>query len=633
MKNQCPQCDAELPPGDEWKQKLCPACLMKLGLSGAIASDALPEFEQSEPKPESQGVAASTRPPRRSLHVSWKWVGLLAGVGAVFILAVIAMRHLTERPEPPAVVRMRIDAANDGDLVDFAVSPDGHSLAYTVATERDTRLFVRRLDQLDGRELPGTEEASMPFWSPDSQSIGFFANSRLKTVRLNGGPPMSVASVANPSGGTWSAEGGILFASRSAGLQRVSSTGGEVTQVAHERPEFGGYFWPAFLPDGASFLFSSRAPQEINIGRLDSGETKRLIQGASGGVYANGRILFVRDGFLMAQPFDPQRGEVTDHPISIPYAERIGAGFEHARPYSAGGNLLAYRTGGASVQQELIWMDRIGKFVGPATEPAEQNGFSLSPDMSAVAIARRSEGLDASELWVTDLLRGTSTRLTFDEQGAANPLWSPDGRRLAFTSHAQDQTEVRWVSTKESRAPELLLKLKVDVILDSWSPDGRFLAYTASENGRLGLWILTLDGDRKATSLVQGKFNYKQARFSPDGRAVGYVSDESGRDEVYVRSFPAGDMRLLVSTGGGTQPRWRKDGRELFYIATGQELTSVQIESSLQSVGIPVALSRLPRGATAYEVANDAQRFLFSVPAQERERPPVHLVLNWADEK
>ena len=636
METQCPQCGAELPPGEEWKQKLCPACLMKLGLSGAIPANAIPECDlHAASKPAPPGAESSTFPHPRSLRVNRKWAGLLIGVAAVLALVLIAFRHFTGRPELPAVVRMSIDAAENGDLLDFAVSPDGRALAYTAATESDTRLWVRRLDQLDGRELSGTEDAAMPFWSPDSRWIGFFAEGKLKTVRLDGGPAVSVASVANPSGGTWSANGGILFASRSAGLQRVSSAGGEVSQVAPDRPEFGGYFWPAFLPDGVGFLFSSRASNsvpEIHLGRLDSGETKRLIQGATGGVYSNGRILYVRDGFLMTQPFDPRRGELTDHPISIPYAERIGAGFERAQPYSAGGNLLAYRTGGASVQQELAWMDRRGEVVRSATESSEHNGFSLSPDMSALAIARRGEGLDAPELWVLDLLRGTSTRLTFDERGAANPLWSRDGTRIAFSSHTQNQTEVRSVSANGTGTMDVLLKQSRDVTLDSWSTDGKFLAYTASEKGRLGLWTFQFEGDRKATPLVQGNFNYKQARFSPDGRAVAYVSDESGRDEVYVRSFPQNEVRLLVSIEGGAQPQWRRDGRELFYIAPGQLLTSVQINSSLKGVGTPIMLFHLPRSASGYEVANDGQRFLVSVPSHQRERSPVHLVLNWANE-
>jgi dipeptidyl aminopeptidase/acylaminoacyl peptidase len=358
-----------------------------------------------------------------------------------------------------------------------------------------------------------------------------------------------------------------------------------------------------------------------------------VLKGASGGIYSNGRMLFLREGFLMSQPFDIRRGELVDQSISIPYAEGMGGGNDRARPFSSGGNVLAYRTGGASLEQDLMWMDRRGEILEAAAEPAAHNGFSLSPDTSAVAIIRKSEGLDAPELWSFDLRRGVFTRLTFDERGAANPLWAPDGRRVAFASRTQSQTEVRVVTTNGAGETQVLLKAPYEVVPSSWSPDGRFLAYTTSERGKLGISVLQLEAEGKPMALLQGNFNYKQARFSPDGRALAYVSDESGRDEVYVRSFPSDEMRVLVSTEGGSQPQWRNNGRELFYVAPGQILTAVQVEGSRRDVGRPQMLFQLPRSTSAYEVAPDGQRFLVSIPGRGRRNIPVDLVLNWRHDK
>lgn len=645
MEIRCPQCGTEQPPGEEWQQKLCPACLMRLGLSGAIPANPLPEA-QPQLEPASATETKSTKTPRRRvlpIPWDWRWAAFIAGGAIVLSLVLVAVRHFTETSAPLPVVRFDIDTPDDMELQDFAVSPDGRQLAYTAGSgEENTLLWVRPLDQLEAHELRGTEGATMPFWSPDTQWIGFFTEDKLKTIRVHGGsPPMTIAIVSQPRGGAWGMDGSILFASDSGGLHRVPSTGGESSPIASTRRDRGYLHFesPQFFPDGVHFLFTSLGPEsarQIHIGRLDSGETRTLAVDASGGIYANGRILFVRQGILLVQPLDIGRMERTGDPVSIPYAEAIRSSDNQMPSYSVGGNVLAYRSGGSPVAKELLWMDRFGKVIQAAAESAVASSFALSPDSARVAITRTSPGDNASELWLLDLARGTATRLTFDGQGAANPLWAPDGRHVAFTSGVEAQTEVRSTAMDGSSTMERLLKLPLDSVLDSWSPDGRFLAYTAPERGKLMLWTLQLEGDRKPMPLLNGNFNYRQARFSPDGRFVAYVSDESGRDEVYLRSFPSGEVRLLVSVNGGTQPSWRRDGRELFYLSPARQLTSIAIEGSRErapGLGIPRPLFQLPRHASGYEVANDGQRFLVAVPLQEQQRSPLHLVLNWAHEK
>jgi len=581
-----------------------------------------------EPAPE-------VKPGRRW---NWRWAARVAGGAALLALLTIAALHFAERPTPRTIVRMVIDAPPDTELQDFAVSPDGRALAFTAtAPEGGSLLWIRSLDLLEPRELRGSEGASMPFWSPDSRWIGFFAGGKLKAVRIDSSSPMTLANAPQPHGGSWGQNSVILFAAGDGGLQRVTASGGEAVRITSSESAKTplSHRWPQFLPDGVHFLFSApdrESASGIHVGSLDTGEIRHLIRGSSGGIYADGRILFVKDGALFSQTLDTGRLEVSGESHAVPFAESIGVRANRALPFSAGAGMLAYRAGGVSDRQMLLWIDRSGKIVDRAAEPAEQEDFALSPDVTTVAVSRRASG-EGSDLWLLDLVRGAATRMTFDARGIGSPLWAPDGRRLAYISHAPEAA-IRTIALNASREPETLAKLPEDSVLESWSADGRSLLFTGTAGTKLAAWALPFEGDRKPAPFLKGEFNYKQPQFAPDGRWVAYVSDESGRDEGYVSEFPSPKSRVLVSVKGGIQPRWGRDGRELFYVSPDRRLMAVPVEfAGVLRVGLPQMLLPMPAGAERFVVAGDGRRFLIAVPSEEQQRSPVNVVLNWTIEK
>ena len=293
---------------------------MKLGLSGAIPAITVPE-------PDTKATPAS---PRSRFRWDWRWAGMIAGAVAALAVIVVAMLHLLERPEPKTVIRFSIQAPEDMDILDFAVSPDGRSLAYTATvSDGEPVLSIQPFNVLESRVIPGSEGAAMPFWSPDSRNVGFFAGGKLKTVRIDGAPPITIADAPQPRGGAWNADGKILFASGTQGVLQVSSAGGEMQKVsANSSRELVSQRWPQFLPDGRHFLFAASSPKSVGdvvIGDLASGKKRVLIQGSPGGGYADGYLLFLREGMLMRQPFDMNRFELTGEPQAVFYAQSIGS--------------------------------------------------------------------------------------------------------------------------------------------------------------------------------------------------------------------------------------------------------------------------------------------------------------------
>ena len=589
----CPHCGTELN-----ETGLCPACLLKLGMSGAV-----PKLAEEPPvlKP------AKARRPR--------WIVISAAVAAIALVAAgFALLRTGNRPPAGPVVRFTLPLSDDGE---FALSPDGTKLVYT----KDRMLWVRRLDALEGQALAGTEGAESPFWSPDSQVAGFFALGKLKRIALSGGPPQTVCDAPGGPDGMWSTDGSILYTA--AGLFRVSASGG-MPQMLRREQEIPRS--PVMLPDNRSFLYSltgSSPDSGIYAGTLNSGNTKLLLRGVVSPVlYSQGYVLFLREGVLLAQQFDVHRLELRGDARPVRFAE-------HVDQFSVSENgVLAYRSGATRATQ-LMWFDRMGKGLGTAGEPGEQQRFAISPDgMRAIV---------APGLWMLDFALGAKMRLAFDPLAADGPVWSPDGSKIAFSARDAGPGAMEFglyiAPANGAGTPEPLFKSRERMSVDSWSSDGKFILYTSRDPGRPNsLWSLSLEKGSMPLPVVKNNFNNWDGQFSPDARWIAYVSDESQRQEVYVQPFPGPAGKWQISASGGSRPVWRRDGKELFFVTPERLVMSVAIESS--SAGFradaPRPLFKLP-GRGWYTTTDDGKRFLASAPL-EREPAALNLVLNWTVE-
>jgi len=492
--------------------------------------------------------------------------------------------------------------------------------------------------------LSGSENAAYPFWSPDSRSIAFFAGGKLKRIDVSGGPAQTLCDAGGGGGGAWNRDGVIIFAADNGmPLYRVPAAGGVATAVTtldESRLEVA-HRYPQFLPDGKHFLYLAQSAQTenaaVNVGSLDSKETKRIVTTRAKAEYAPpGYMLFLRDRTLMAQPFDAHKLSLTGDPI--PLAEQIGFnGVIGLSYFSVSDNgVLTYMSGFYGGGQPTLF-DRQGKSLSSAGAPGEYFNIFLSPDEKRVAAAISDPQTGARDVWLLDTLRGAPTRFTFDPTEDFLPIWSPDGSRIVFVSDRAGAGNFYQKPASGAGNEELLLKTNERKWLADWSRDGRFILYiTLSQKTKTDLWVLPMTGDQKPIPFLQSRFNEDHPRFSPDGHFVAYTSDESGKFEVYVQTFPASGGKWLVSVNGGAQPRWRRDGKELFYIAPDRKLMAVDVkaEASTFVVGVPKALFQThvisyPNPRNIYDVSADGQRFLIITPPEETTSTPVTVVANW----
>lgn len=572
--------------------------------------------------------------PRRHLREVAAWI--IAGVG---LMAALGFGSFALRRAPPGapVVRFSIDAPRD---VVFAptnsiaaphpvISPDGTQLAFLAqrGTERPA-IWVRALDTTEVRPLAGTDGASFPFWSADSRLLGFFAEGALKTIDPAGGAAHRVCDAPAGEGGTWNREGTILFApGPSAGLSRVPAAGGVPTPVTTPSPSRGSapHRWPSFLPDGRRFVFHEG--DSIALGSLDSTDVRVLAKADSQAVYGvAGYLLFVRGTTLLAQAFDATRGALTGEPR--PIVDGISRSLSNAAFSVSETGVLIHRSG-RLVSRQLTWFDRSGTQTGTVGGVHDFNGVQLSPDERRVAY-HRHDGRPDGDLWLIDLARGTDERFTHAAENLS-PVWSPDGTQIAYASSRDSGVNNLWVKPASGSAPDsLLLTSPVDKMPRSWSPDGAFLAYV-SIGAREDIWILPLTGSRTPLPFAQTEFDERDPMFSPDGRSIAYHSDESGRNEVYVRPFPKGEGRWLISTGGGATPKWRGDGRELFY-EVNREIWAVAITPTATGLqaGRPQRLLNIGAGSAGWDVARDGRRILVGRGVEDRAPGALTVTVNWA---
>jgi eukaryotic-like serine/threonine-protein kinase len=597
-----------------------------------------------------------------------RWPRVLPwAVAAAFAIAFAilgwAYQRVVNAPAPTAnamrfQIPMTMQLAPGGG--NFALSPDGRRLAFA-ATGSDgvSRLWVRSLDSLEARPLPGSESAEFPpfFWSFDSRYIAFQAGGELKKIDISGGAAETLCDLSGSAvGGSWNRDGVIIFGQNPGGLMRVSANGGPaspLTTLDPSRKEIN-HSSPSFLPDGRHFIYLRRSSTPENggvyVGSLDAkpGEqdSKRLLATDWGPAYVPssdpgfGQVLFVRDGTLMAQPFDTRRLELSGEPVTV--AERVGT-FIDAGFFSTSTNgVLIYRAGGAGADQ-LTWFDPQGRRLGAAGEPGTYLTVALSSDGTRAAVTRVGQN---AGLWLVDFSRGTSTRFTFGPADALTGTWSPDGSRIIFTSKSSGVYDLYQKPTSGVKDQELLLKSGDTKYPTSWSRDGRFLLYRTSDSTttKHSLWVLPLEGDKKPFPFLRTEFDNEDGQFSPDGRWVAYVSDESGRPEIYVRTFSpdstaeASDTggKWLISTGGGREPRWRGDGKELYYLAPDRTLMAVEIATNPAfRAGAPKALFQAPPQAVvtpflqSWDLTPDGKRYLFLAPVEQTAQTPFTVVLNW----
>jgi Tol biopolymer transport system component len=524
------------------------------------------------------------------------------------------------------------------------ISPDGSRLVFTARTKdgRDL-LWLRPIDSVVATPLEGTEGAYYPFWSADGRSVGFFASGKLKRIDTAGGPALSLCDAANGRGGSWNREGVILFTpDQASGLYRVPAEGGAPVQVTtldaarHEQT----HRWPQFLTDGKRFIFFARVgpadeSNAIESGSLDGGRSKVLLRADSNSVYASGYLLFMRQTTLMAQAFDADRLSLEGE--SFPLTEQVMFDAPFSRGvFSASGSVLVYQTGTPQSGTLLTWFDRHGRKLGVLGERAPQGYFSISPDLKRVAADALDQSAGPFDVWIYEIARGIRTRFTFDRSADNRPVWTPDGSQIVFSSSRRGAPDLYIKSITGTGDEQLLLQADGFQAPGSFSPDGRYLAYTTfGGSSRSDIWILPFSGDRKPIPFMQTEFLEEDPEFSPDGRWIAYSSSETGRYEIYVAPYPGPGRKWQISANEGRLPRWRKDGRELYYLGSHNMITAVQIslQESTIDVGPSTALFETPpiySAGTIYRVTPDGERFLVNAAVEEPSSTPLTLVLNWA---
>ena len=615
----------------------------------------LRECFQKDPKLRLRDIGDARRlleeeeapPPASRLGMAaWIVAGLL-----LIVLSSVSFLYLRQTPSAERIARFQIPLPEKASVAIFELSPDGRYLALTVSENGRGRLWVRPIDSLTAQPLPGTEDAMLPFWSPDSSSIAYFVPGKLKKIALAGGPAQTICDAANGRGGTWNKDGIIVFSpSPGVPLARVPASGGVPTSITKFESPQASPRYPRFLPDGNHFLYQITLGEAehngIYVGSLSGAKPVRILPDESNAVFAapsgsnkKGFLLFRREETLMAQPFDAERLQLSGE--AVPIAEQVGLNLTggHGAFSGSDNGVLAYSAGGVGLGRtsELVWMDRSGKRLGTASQPGPLAAAALSPDEKRIVYSARRAGGPGQlllDLWMLDLARGVRSRFTFRNSVVLDAIWSPDGRRIVLTTLNSLYLKQANGAGKE----ELLVDGLINAVPHDWSPDGKTIVYS-QQSPKTGedLWLLPVEGERKPVPYLQTAFNEMRAQFSPDGKWMAYISDKSGQPQVYVQAIPADGAEFQVSTAGGVQPRWRHDGKELFYLSADGKLMAVPVKTgaSFEITGAAQPLFEMQEtafelpGPLKYQPTIDGRRFLVIAPVGSSEAPPITVVLNW----
>jgi eukaryotic-like serine/threonine-protein kinase len=611
--------------------------------------------------------APSLQPASPSSRVPW----LIAGIAA--LLAIIAATaYIVRTPKSLPVVRSSILPPTDTSFLTMlpnsgppVISPDGTLLAFTARDEKSkVLLYVRSLTSLTAQPLAGTDDAIYPFWSPDSRQIAFFAAGKLKKINANGGPPLDICDSITGRGGTWGKDGVIVFTPGSnQSLLSVPAAGGTPVPASKLDVAKGenSHRWPWFLPDGKHFLYWSRTSHAgespvLYVGELGRLQAKLLTKSETMAQYASGHLLFLRGQTLMAQPFDPSRMELSGEPQ--PIAEHIAVNGATVRAMFSASETgtLVYQSGEASTGWDLVWWGRDGKQMETAAQASRYIGPSLSPDGTRLAVTIFVGNQGIADLWVFDLARratriritfnGSSSGITGTSSSANQAPWTPDGRTIFYLSNDKGIFQIHAKAADGSGTDHVILEsADATAAPRSVSPDGRYLVYEKRLNQNqtvAHIWALPLSGnggsgETKPFPVVQDAFDERAPTVSPDGKWLAYHSNESGRPEIYITAFPGGGAKWQVSSNGGSTPKWRHDGKELFFLDPQDNIAAVDVNASGNAVklGAPHTLFQavgIQRDFGPYDVTADGKKFLINSGNLKEGTEPVTLVQNWPAE-
>jgi len=599
---------------------------------------------------DDESVSAAATRPRSERTSMWK-IGAL--VAAILVLSVTATAWWFSMRAPATVRRPArfTFAAPEGTQFSSPApvpSPDGTRIAFSARSSSGQNvLWIRSLDSATARPLPGTENITgPPFWSPDGQWIGFAADGRLKKIDAAGGPVLTIATIQANLGATWNRDNVIILApvNRTV-LHRVSAGGGTpepITTLSAERRE-NSHRWPHFLPDGRHFLFTARSDVRDNnmiyLGSVDSKEVTPIFPAQSGAVYAApGYILYAREGTVMAQPVDRRTFKLTGE------AFPVAAGVSHITPSSeaafsasADGSVLAFLTN-VSRDTNLTWFDRTGKSIGTVGPARDYSEVRISPDGKTAAVVIPDPDSGNRDIWLVDLAAGTLSRFTSNPANDWQVAWSPDGQRIAFASDRNGRSTV-WIKPIDGGEEELLLRVpERGAFPKDFSKDGQFMALGIdTERGVSGVWAMPLMGDRTPLSLSSVTVPENDLAFLPGGQWIAFASQQSGDNEIYIAPFPKGPRRR-VSSGGGVLPRWKSDGKEVYFLAANDDIMAAPIGAGQPlDVGTPVRLvhfcgddpmaaAPVTNAGRSYDVAPDGARFLMPCARPGASAPAISVI-------
>jgi serine/threonine protein kinase/Tol biopolymer transport system component len=579
----------------------------------------------------------------------------LAWAIAALLLVTLGLTwaYFARRPTTDALMmKFSILPPEKSSFSQIAVSPDGRYLAFTAATGGKVQLWAQALDSTEARALDGTRGAYSPFWSPDSRSIGFFADGKLKKIGVDGGPVQTLCEApASPRGFAWNRDEMILFGQVQSGIWRTSATRGEVTQVTtldRTRQEFA-HWYPTFLPDGRHFLYNILSGRkEIRgtyIGSLDGTLKRRRLDNITPIKYlaavpgdmdsGAGWLVFVRDDALLARPFDARQLEFTGEPFSL--SDKVGSGLGPNTFSVSDNGVLVFDPKPNRLNRQYYWMNRRGQLINSLDVAAGPTQHWLSPDEKRFVADRNDPQTFTSDLWLFDVSGGNPQRFTFNPAQDFIPIWSPNGSSIVWASTRDVIMSLYQKAASGAGDETLLLKTEYPIYPTDWSRDGSFIIYYERDPmTKMDVWALpmTASGKGKQFRVIGTEANETAGTLSPDGRWLAYASDESGRYEIYVQNFPKGGGKRQVSTGGGNWPRWRRDGHELFYYSADGNLMAAPVKSG-ESFEIGAAFSLFEfragtaQGMAPYAVTGDGQRFLINTVVETEPNAPLTVWENW----